>query len=79
MAFTSNSNNPFRKKLENQPSILPTTTELRKSRKLRRIIHQPNELHDFISADTIKDFSHLLEEKFCFNGFELKKKRKIIF
>ena len=53
-------------------SLLPTTTELRKPRKLWWIIHQPDELQDFISIDMIKDFNHLEEEKFCLNSFEYK-------
>ena len=57
---------------------MTTTTELRKFPKLRRI-YQPDELQDFLSADTIKDFNHLEEEKFRLNGFELKKTRKITF
>ena len=72
LRFTSNSYNPFRK--IRKQSLLPTTTELRKPPKLRRFIHQPDELQDFLSADTIKDFNHLEKEKFCLNGFELKEK-----
>ena len=37
--------------------------------KLRRTIHQPDELQDFLSADTRKDLNHLEEEKFCVNSF----------
>ena len=69
LEFISNSNNPFRKKIK-KPSLLASTTELRKPRKLRWIIHQPNELQDFLSTDTIKDFNHLEEENFCLSGFE---------
>ena len=60
---TSDSHNPFRKKIR-KPSLLPTTRELRKSPKLRRIIHQPDVLQEFLSADTIKDFNHLEEKRF---------------
>ena len=74
LRFTSNSYNPFRKKKKRKKTVfLLTTTELRKSPKLQRIIHQPDELQDFISADTIKDFNHLEEEKFYLNGLELRK------
>ena len=52
-----------------KPALLPTTTELRKPQILRWIIHRPDELQDFLSADTIKDFNHLEEEKFCRNVF----------
>ena len=52
---------------------MPTTSKFRKPRKLRWIIHQPDKSQDFISADTIKYFSHLVEENFCLNSFELKK------
>ena len=55
---------------------MPTTTELRKLPKLQQIINKPDELQDFLSADMIKDFNHLEEEKFCLNSFELKKKKK---
>ena len=58
-----------------KPSLLPTTTELRKPPKLWWIIHQPDELKDFLSADTIQDFNRLEEIKFFLNGFELKKKK----
>ena len=51
-------------------SLLLTTTELRKPQKCQQIIHQPDELQDFLTADTIKDFNHLEEEKCCLNGFE---------
>ena len=60
-----------KKKKENR--LLPTTTELKKPRKLQWIIHRPDELQDFISADTIRDFNHLEGEKFV-DGFELKNK-----
>ena len=49
---------------------------LRKPSKHRRIIHQPNELQDFLLADTMKDSNHLEEEKFSLKGFEWKKKKK---
>ena len=38
------------------------------------MISQSDKLQDFISADTIKDFNHLKEEKFCLKGFEFFKK-----
>ena len=59
-------------------SLLATKTELRKPRKLRWIIHRLDELQDFLSADTIKDFNHLEEEKFSLNGCEFKKKDYIL-
>ena len=46
-----------------------TLTKLRKPLKHQWIIHQPNELQDFLSADMIKDFNHL-EVKYCLDGFE---------
>ena len=34
--------------------------------------------YKIFSADTIRDFNHLEGEKFCLNGFELKKKAYIL-
>ena len=70
LGFTSNSYDPFRK---NKKTVsFADNNRLRKSRKFQWIIHQPDELQDFISADTRKDFNHLEEEKFCLNSFKQK-------
>ena len=53
LEITSDFYNKFRKKLR-KPSHLLTTTELRNSDGL---FINPDELQDFLLADTIKDFS----------------------
>ena len=61
------------------PPLLLTTTELRKPLKLKWIIHQPDELKDFLSADSIKEFNHLKERRFVSMVMNLKKNQKIVF
>ena len=66
MGFTFNSYNQFR-------TFANSNRILKNPPKIRPIIHQPDKLQDFLSADTIKDFNHFKEEKFSLNGFEFKK------
>ena len=47
------------------------------SKNYERFNHQPNEFQDFLSVDTIKDFNHLEEEKFCPNVFGFKRSRRL--
>lgn len=49
-------------------SLLPNTREFQKPPKQRLL--QTDELHDFISADMINDFTQLEEAKCCPNIFE---------
>ena len=62
-----------------KPSLLLTSTELRKPLKLQWIIHQPDKLQDFLLTDMRKDFNHLEEEMFRLNDFEFKKIGRLYF
>ena len=53
-----------------KPSPLPTQKDFRKTPKQRRI--EKKELQDFLSTDTITDFTQLTA-KCCPSGFEFKK------
>ena len=53
-----------------KPPLLPTQTDFRKTPKQRWI--EKDELQDFLSTDTIKDFTQLTA-KCCPSGFEFKK------
>ena len=62
LGFTSNSYNPFRKKEKKTVSFADYN-------RIKKASETPtDELQDFLSADTIKDFNYLEEEKFCLNS-----------
>ena len=69
LGFTSNFYNPFRKNKK--------TVSFANYKRIKKASETPTDyssiIKDFLSADTRKDFIHL-EEKFCLNGFEFKKK-----
>ena len=56
-----------------KPSILPTQTDFRKTPKQQRI--EKDEIQDFLSTDTLTDFTQLTA-KCCPSGFEFKKKHE---
>ena len=69
--------NPFRK---NKKTISFTDyNRIKKASENLRDFHQPEELQDFLSVDTIKDFNHLEEESFILTALKLKILWKIIF
>ena len=57
--------------INTKPSLLPTSTTLRKAPKER--IYREDELPNFISADAISNFDDLEEKKCCPTGFQFKK------
>ena len=75
LGFTFNSYSPLRKQNKRTVSFADS---IRIKKASETPTHQPDELQDFLSADTINDFSHLEEEKFCLNGFEFKKSEDYI-
>ena len=63
--------------VKNKQSLIPTIDSIRKPPKRRKM--QEDELPNFISMDTIKNFEDLEEVKCCPSGFHFKKTDEYVF